>query len=89
MRSQRDIPVRTLLVSVMALASGPASAHAGTGLAGGFNMGFAHPLTGVDHLLAMVSVGLWGAVLGRPLVYALPVLFPVVMVLGAVLGQGP
>ena len=87
MSSQRDIPVRTFLVGVMALASGPASAHAGTGLAGGFNMGFAHPLTGVDHLLAMISVGLWGAVLGRPMIYALPVLFPLMMVLGAVLGM--
>jgi urease accessory protein len=86
-RSQRDIATRALLVSVTALASGPASAHSGTGLAGGFNMGFAHPLTGVDHLLAMISVGLWGAVLGRPLIYALPVMFPVVMVLGAVLGM--
>jgi len=87
MRSQRDLTVRTLLVSVLALPSGPASAHAGTGLAGGFNMGFAHPLTGADHLLAMISVGLWGAVLGRPLIYALPVLFPLVMVLGALLGM--
>jgi urease accessory protein len=50
-------------------------------------MGFTHPLTGADHLLAMVSVGLWGAVLGRPLIYALPVVFPGVMVLGAILGM--
>ena len=62
-------------------------AHTGTGLAGGFGSGFRHPLTGVDHLLAMVSVGLWGAFLGRPLVFALPVIFPVVMVAGAVMGM--
>jgi urease accessory protein len=59
----------------------------GTGLAGGFVSGFKHPLTGLDHLLAMVSVGLWGAFLGRPLIYALPVIFPAVMVGGAVLGM--
>jgi len=87
MRSQRDIALRTLLVSATVVASGPASAHAGTGLAGGFNMGLAHPLTGFDHLLAMISVGLWGAVLGRPLIYVLPVVFPGVMVLGGVLGM--
>jgi urease accessory protein len=69
------------------LASGPVSAHTGTGLAGGFLSGFVHPLTGFDHLLAMVSVGLWGAFLGRPLIYTLPVVFPGVMVLGAALGM--
>lgn len=67
--------------------NGPAAAHTGTGLAGGFVSGFEHPLTGFDHLLAMVCVGLWGAFLGRPLIYALPVVFPVVMVFGAALGM--
>lgn len=61
----------------------PALAHTGTGLPGGFASGFAHPLGGFDHLLAMVSVGLWGAWLGRPLVYLLPVVFPGMMVAGA------
>jgi urease accessory protein len=65
----------------------PAWAHDGTGLAGGFASGFAHPLSGVDHMLAMVSVGLWGAFLGRPLVYLLPIVFPPVMVVGAILGM--
>ncbi|NID16378.1 HupE/UreJ family protein [Luteibacter yeojuensis] len=62
-------------------------AHAGTGLAGGFGAGFAHPFGGLDHLLAMVSVGLWGAFLGDPLVYRLPVVFPGLMVCGAVFGM--
>jgi urease accessory protein len=64
-----------------------AAAHTGTGLPGGFASGFRHPLSGPDHLLAMVSVGLWGAFLGRPLVYALPVIFPGMMVAGAILGM--
>jgi urease accessory protein len=63
------------------------TAHAGTGLAGGIASGFAHPFTGWDHLLAMVSVGLWGAFLGRPLIYLLPIIFPGMMVCGAVLGM--
>ena len=58
----------------------------GTGLAGGFASGFAHPFGGFDHLLAMVSVGLWGAFLGRPLIIALPVIFPAVMAIGGALG---
>lgn len=65
----------------------PAAAHTGTGLAGGFVSGFLHPLVGVDHLLAMVCVGLWGAVLGRPLIHVLPVVFPAVMVAGAVMAM--
>lgn len=65
----------------------PASAHMGTGLPGGIASGFRHPFTGWDHLLAMVSVGIWGAFLGRPLIYALPVIFPVMMVGGAALGM--
>ena len=58
----------------------------GTGLAGGFQSGFLHPLSGFDHLLAMVSVGLWGAFLGRPLIVLLPVIFPAVMAIGGALG---
>lgn len=61
-------------------------AHTGTGLAGGFQSGFLHPFSGFDHLLAMVSVGLWGAFLGRPLIVALPVIFPTVMAIGGVMG---
>jgi urease accessory protein len=59
----------------------------GTGLPGGFVSGFRHPFSGLDHLLAMVSVGLWGAFLGRPLIYTLPVVFPAVMVVGAIMGM--
>jgi urease accessory protein len=73
-------------LSTLCLVASPASAHMGTGLAGGFQSGFLHPLSGFDHLLAMVSVGLWGAFLGRPLIIALPVIFPAVMAIGGALG---
>lgn len=63
-----------------------ASAHSGEGAVGGFISGFLHPITGFDHLLAMVAVGIWGATLGRPMVWALPVAFPLLMVVGGVLG---
>ena len=68
-------------------AASPALAHSGTGLPGGFVSGFLHPLSGFDHLLAMVSVGIWGAFLGRPLIIALPVIFPTVMAIGGALGM--
>lgn len=69
------------------LGATPGWAHDESGLAGGFLSGVKHPVLGFDHLLAMVSVGLWGAVLGRPLIAALPVLFPAVMVVGGLLGM--
>ena len=79
---------RTCALALVAIAfADSAAAHTGTGLAGGFASGFAHPLRGFDHLLAMVSVGVWGAFLGRPLIYALPVVFPGMMVGGALIAM--
>jgi len=53
---------------------------------GGFIDGIAHPIFGLDHLLAMVAVGLWGAQLGVPAIWLLPVAFPLVMAIGGFLG---
>lgn len=90
MRSGRNPIGRSAKGFVIVLAASasfasPALAHSAEGLAGGFVAGFAHPFQGLDHLLAMVSVGLWGAFLGRPMIVALPVIFPGVMAFGAVL----
>ncbi len=63
-----------------------ALAHTGEGLTGGFLSGFEHPITGWDHVAAMVAVGLWGAFLGRPAIWILPIVFPLVMAMGAALG---
>jgi len=77
----------TLAAGGFVLGSSAAQAHSGTGLPGGFQSGFRHPFGGLDHLLAMVSVGLWGAFLGRPLIYLLPMIFPAVMAGGALLAM--
>jgi len=45
-----------------------------------------HPILGWDHVVAMVAVGLWGAFRGRPAIWILPVVFPLVMALGGALG---
>lgn len=71
-----------LLMSI----GGLAHAHAGGGLAGGFTSGLLHPVLGLDHVVAMVAVGLWGAFLGNPAIWLLPMVFPLVMTLGGVLG---
>lgn len=76
----REAVVATFL---LALAS-PALAHVGGG-AGGFVGGLAHPLFGPDHVVAMVAVGLWGAFLGAPAIWLLPVVFPLVMAAGGAL----
>lgn len=75
-----------LLLTVLLFASTPAWAHEGGGLSGGFLSGFQHPLFGPDHVVAMVAVGLWGAFLGAPAIWVLPIVFPLVMAFGGVLG---
>lgn len=59
--------------------------HTGTGAAAGFLAGLAHPISGWDHILAMVAVGLWGAQLGQPAIWLLPVTFPMMMAVGGFL----
>ncbi len=63
-----------------------AFAHVQKGEAAGFLSGLKHPISGLDHVLAMVAVGLWGAQLGAPAVWLLPVAFPMVMAFGGMLG---
>ncbi len=52
----------------------------------GLLAGLLHPVSGVDHVLAMVAVGLWGAQLGAPAIWLLPLTFPLVMAFGGALG---
>jgi len=77
---------RLLAAAVVATVSAPALAHVEAGQATGLLSGFLHPISGLDHVLAMVAVGLWGAILGTPAVWVLPIAFPLVMAMGALLG---
>jgi urease accessory protein len=77
---------RLALTLLLALVAGTALAHEGHGAGGGFVSGFLHPILGWDHVAAMVAVGLWGAFLGAPAIWLLPVTFPLVMALGGALG---
>lgn len=60
--------------------------HVSSEVSGGLVSGLLHPVNGWDHVLAMVAVGLWGAQLGAPQVWLLPIVFPLVMACGAALG---
>jgi urease accessory protein len=74
------------MVVVVLLFSSAAYGHEGGGITGGFTAGFIHPILGWDHVAAMVAVGLWGAFLGYPAIWILPVVFPLVMAFGGALG---
>ena len=80
------IAIAAAVAMLDVLASAPALAHSTGDLAGGFAAGALHPLTGPDHLLAMVSVGIWGAELGAPAIWLLPISFPLIMAVGGALG---
>lgn len=75
-----------LLFLALAAWASPALAHVEQGQAAGLLSGLTHPLSGLDHVLAMLAVGLWGAQLGSPALWLLPVAFPMTMALGGVLG---
>src|SRR3981081_664163 len=83
--SSRVFPRLVVALAALALAQ-PAFAHEQVGMTGGLVSGLLHPLTGMDHLIAMVAVGIWGAQLGAPAIWILPITFPLVMAFGGVLG---
>ncbi len=64
----------------------PADAHVQQGMSTSFMTGLSHPWSGLDHVLAMIAVGIWGAQLGSPAIWILPITFPLVMAFGAMLG---
>jgi len=62
-----------------------AHAHVGVGEAHGFMHGLVHPLGGLDHVCAMIAVGLWATQMGGRAVWLVPLTFVTVMALGGVL----
>jgi urease accessory protein len=80
--------LRSLVIAgaVVALGSEPCFSHGANGQNGGFVSGLLHPIFGLDHICAMIAVGLWGAFLGRPAIWILPIAFPLVMAFGGALG---
>ena len=73
------------LAVILALISAPASAHL-LGMHGaGFEAGVAHPFTGLDHMLAMLAVGIWATQQGGRALWAIPLAFVGMMSLGGML----
>src|SRR5436190_23856232 len=77
------MPLRSLAAPAILLAlTGTALAHTGHGAVSGFT----HPLGGLDHVLAMVAVGLYAAMIGGRALWLMPLTFIGVMALGGVMG---
>src|SRR3989339_2150021 len=77
--------LRTMVVVLGALLPSFACAHTGLGEAGGFVHGLVHPAGGLDHVCAMLAVGLWAVQMGGRSVWAVPLAFVGVMTLGGAL----
>jgi urease accessory protein len=73
-----------LLVALCFVPAAQAHVHKGEALS--FFSGLGHPVSGLDHVVAMIAVGLWGAQLGAPAIWILPVAFPLVMAFGGMIG---
>lgn len=73
--------------AALSLVAAPAFAHTGVAGGSGVAAGFAHPLLGLDHLLAMVAVGAWGALLGGRAVWRVPAAFVGAMLAGGALAM--
>lgn len=77
---------RFALAVLIALVPSVAFAHTGVGDTVGFGHGFLHPITGIDHVLAMVMVGVFAWQLGGRALWLVPTTFVLVMAIGGALG---
>ena len=81
-----SIPLHLAALSTIFLLPLSVFAHTGVGETTGFSAGFGHPIGELDHLLAMIAVGLWAAQMGGRARLAVPTTFVAVMLLGSVIG---
>jgi urease accessory protein len=82
----RSLKLLSLAAAATAGFSTAALAHVGDHSHMSFTEGMLHPFSGLDHVLAMVAVGLWASQLGGRALWLLPLTFPAVMAVGAALG---
>ena len=78
--------MRAILSLLLILLPTAALAHTGAGDASGFLHGFMHPIGGVDHVLAMVAVGVFAYVLGGRALWLVPLSFVGMMAVGFLVG---
>jgi urease accessory protein len=78
---------RSFVLLSLLLTATPASAHVGVESIAGFPAGFGHPLSGLDHVTAMIAVGLWAALKERRAQWMWPAAFVSTMLVGGALGM--
>jgi urease accessory protein len=78
----KALKTKGLFAAASLVATGSVFAHPGHEHSSSFMTGFSHPMGGLDHLLAMVAIGLWAASIGGRALWAIPVAFVVTMLLG-------
>ncbi|QUX97037.1 urease accessory protein UreJ [Marinomonas sp. CT5] len=78
----KALKTKGLFAAALLVATGSVFAHPGHEHASSFMTGFSHPMGGLDHLLAMVAIGLWAASIGGRALWAIPVAFVMTMILG-------
>jgi urease accessory protein len=82
----KQISIVLAVLAATLLVPSLAHAHVGVGETGGFFHGMEHPLSGLDHICAMVAVGLWAAQMGGRAIWSVPLTFVMVMALAGTLG---
>ncbi len=82
----RDNFIRSLMTITLIVAMQPLGAHTTGGALGGLGSGLGHPLIGVDHLLAMLAVGIWAYQLGGSAMWKIPLVFVLTLLVGANVG---
>lgn len=85
MKSKPRQRTHALALLGLSLFCGTAAAHTGGGAAGGFSEGFLHPFWGLDHLIAMIAVGLWAAQQGGRALWSVPAAFAGATLIGGML----
>jgi len=78
---------KLLAIAAFAMFPVAALAHVGVGDANGIVHGFSHPLSGIDHILTMVAVGVFAAHLGGRALWLVPLTFVTVMAIAGLVGM--
>ena len=82
----RDNLTRSLMIVMLLGVMQPLSAHTTGGAIGGLASGLGHPFIGIDHLLAMLAVGIWAYQLGGSAIWKVPLVFVLTLLVGASIG---
>ena len=82
----RDNLIRSLMTVMLLVVLQPLSAHTTGGAIGGLGSGLGHPFIGIDHLLAMLAVGMWAYQLGGSAIWKVPLVFVLTLLVGACVG---